>query len=153
MVFWEAACTGEDDDAPAVVRDYARIWRSADTVVYARSGREVASARTRVLSRFDPAEVRAMQAGTDRDITVGGADLAGQALQAGLVDECHLLAVPTVVGGGTRAFPEGLRTSLALVDQHRFTSGVVHFHDRVTDRRGAHYQPTAPSTSSLIRSA
>ena len=34
------------------------------------------------------------------DITVGGANLASQALTAGLVDECHLFLCPIVVGGG-----------------------------------------------------
>ena len=132
MVFWETAFTGDDDQAPAVLSDYAQIWRAADKVVYSRAGREPTSARTRVLARFDAGEVRAMKAGAARDISVGGAELAGQVLAAGLVDECRLLVAPVVVGGGTRALPAGLRASLELLDERRFDSGVVHLHYRVS---------------------
>ena len=132
MVYWETAGTEDDEAAPPKFRDFAHMWRAADKVVYSRAGRAVESARTRVLSRFDPDEVRAMKASAEHDLTVGGADLAGQALLAGLVDECHLYVVPVMVGGGTRALPEGLRTSLTLVDEHRFPGGVVHLHYRIT---------------------
>ena len=66
-----------------------------------------------------------MKAATKHDITVGGADLAGQALLAGLVDEIHLFAVPVVVGGGKRWLPGGGRLDLVLLDIRRFASGVV----------------------------
>jgi dihydrofolate reductase len=56
---------------------------------------------------------------------VGGANLAAQALAAGLVDELQLLAVPVVVGGGRRWLPDGVRLDLELLDSHRFAGGVV----------------------------
>jgi dihydrofolate reductase len=59
---------------------------------------------------------------------VGGPELAGQALKAGLVDEVHLFVSPVVVGGGTRALPDGLRLDLELLDQRRFGNGVVQLH-------------------------
>ena len=68
---------------------------------------------------------------TERDITVGGPELAGQALAAGLVDECHLFLAPVLMGGGTRALPDGLRLQMELLDERRFGSGVVHLHYRV----------------------
>ena len=71
-----------------------------------------------------------MKAAAGRDITVGGPDLAAQALAAGLVDECHLFLTPIVVGGGRRALPDDLRLKLELVDERRFGSGVVHLHYR-----------------------
>ena len=58
-------------------------------------------------------------------MTVGGAELAGQAIAAGLVDECHLLLVPVVVGGGKRALPSGVKANLELLDERRCDSGVV----------------------------
>lgn len=57
--------------------------------------------------------------------------LAGNAIRAGLVDECHLFLCPIVVGGGKRALPADVRIPLALVDEHRFANGVVHLHYRV----------------------
>lgn len=59
-------------------------------------------------------------------ITIGGAELAGQAIAEGLVDECHLLLGPVLVGGGKRALPAGVHTGLELLDERRFRSGVVY---------------------------
>jgi dihydrofolate reductase len=130
MVAWETMPTGADQ-GPAM-RDYAEIWRAADKVVYSRTLEAAASARTRIERDFDPDAVRRMKAAAERDISVGGAGLAAHAFRAGLVDECHLLLVPAIVGGGTRALPDDVRVSLALLDERRFAGGVVHLHYRTT---------------------
>ena len=72
-----------------------------------------------------------MKASADRDLCVGGPGLAGQALGAGLVDECHLFVAPVVVGGGRRALPDDVRLELELLDERRFANGMVHLHYRV----------------------
>lgn len=128
MAVWQ---TMETAGAPPVVADYADIWRSADKVVFSRTLEEVSTPRTRLLRDFDPDAVRQWKESTDRDISVGGPDLAGAALRAGLVDECHLFLNPVVVGGGTPALPDGLRVGLELLDEHRFGNGVVHLHYRL----------------------
>jgi dihydrofolate reductase len=127
MVFWEDAerVAGE----PPAMREFSEIWRAADKVVYSRTLESVSSARTRLERDFDPEAVRQMKAGGD--LSVGGAELAAQALHAGLVDEIQLLLTPVVVGGGTRALPDGLRLSLELLDERRFDSGVVYVRYRV----------------------
>lgn len=124
MAFWETG--GAEEHQPAAVRDYAGIWRAADKVVYSRSLADVAGERTRLAREFDPEAVRGMKAESERDLSVGGSELAGEALRAGLVDECHLVLAPAVVGGGTAALPEGIRLDLELLDQGRFESGMVH---------------------------
>ncbi len=126
MVYWET----EGEDAP-VTRDYASIWRSADKIVYSRTRQTVSSARTRIERHFDPAAVEELKATSPSDISIGGAELAGQAFAHGLVDECHLVLQPVLVGGGKRALPAGARADLELVDERRFSSGVVHLHYRV----------------------
>ena len=113
MVSWETAA---DLDEHPVEREFARLWRAADKVVYSTSLASVASARTRIERGFDTGAVRSLKATADRDLTVGGPDLAGQALEAGLVDELQLFAVPVLVGGGTPAFPSGVRLDLDLLD-------------------------------------
>ena len=128
MVWWE---TMETAGEPDVIRDFAEIWWAADKIVYSRTLEAVASERTRIEREFEPETVREMKAMTERDITVGGPELAGQALAAGLVDECHLFLVPVLMGGGTRALPDGLRLQMELLDERRFGSGVVHLHYRV----------------------
>jgi dihydrofolate reductase len=129
MVFWETG--GAEAHQPAPVRDYAGIWRAADKVVYSRTLAGVASERTRLEREFDPKAVRRLKAEADRDISVGGPELAGEALRAGLVDECHLILAPVIVGAGTRALPEDVRLDLELLDQQRFESGMVHLRYRV----------------------
>jgi dihydrofolate reductase len=104
------------------------MWRAADKVVYSRTLQVVFSARTRIERSFDPGAVRRMKTQAERDISVGGPDLAAQALKAGLVDECHLFVTPIVVGGGKRSLPRNVRLKLELLDEHRFEGGVVHLH-------------------------
>jgi dihydrofolate reductase len=130
MVFWETASTEVDE--PAMVRDYAGIWRATDKVVYSRTLQTVSSARTRIEREFDPDAVRLLKQSSEADIAVGGAELAGQAIGAGLVDECHLFLFPIVVGGGKRALPDNVRVQLELLDERRFGNGVVHLHYRVS---------------------
>jgi len=129
LAVWETMDTGPDQ-AP-VIRDFAEIWRAADKVVYSRTLRAVSTARTRLERDFDPEAVRALKRDADRDLTVGGPGLAAEALRAGLVDEVHLFLSPVVVGGGTRALPDGVRLDLELLDERRFGNGVVHLAYRV----------------------
>jgi len=142
MVFWETE--GDGDDEPAPMHEYAAIWRAADKVVFSRTLAAPSSARTRIEREFDPVAVRALVDAAPRDVAVGGAELAGQALAAGIVDQVHLFVVPFVVGGGTRALPDGVRLGLELLDEHRFGSGVVHLHYRAQRSR----RPVTPLESS-----
>jgi dihydrofolate reductase len=128
MVAWE---TIPLDDQPAVVRDFAEIWRAADKIVYSSTLGSVSSARTRLERDFDSDAVRRLKTATGGDLTVGGPGLAAQAIRAGLVDEYRLFLTPVVVGGGNRALPDGVRLQLELLDERRFGSGVVHLHYRV----------------------
>jgi len=128
MVSWETAHTLADQ--PPFMQDFAGIWRAADKIVYSRTLETVSSARTRIERDFDPAAVRQMKATGGRDITVGGPDLAAQAIKAGLVDECHLFVTPIVVGGGKQFLPDAVRLKLDLLDERRFGNGVVHLHYR-----------------------
>ena len=125
MVVWETV-----EDERAVIRDYAEIWRAAEKVVYSRRLESVSSARTRIERDFDPEDVRRLKEAARTDLTVGGADLAGRAIEAGLVDEYRLFVVPVLVGGGKHAFPDGVRLELELRETRRFDSGVVYLRYR-----------------------
>jgi dihydrofolate reductase len=128
MRYWETAPTSGEQ--PAVTRDYAEIWQAAEKVVYSTTLEEVSSARTRIERSFDPDAVRQLKASAERDISVGGPDLAAQAIKAGLVDEFHLFLTPVLVGGGNHFLPGGIRVNLELKDERRFENGVVHLHYR-----------------------
>jgi dihydrofolate reductase len=73
-----------------------------------RTLQTVSSARTRIERDFDADAIRRLKQTSGRDITIGGAELAGQAIKLGLVDECHLFLAPIVVGGGKRALPDSV---------------------------------------------
>jgi dihydrofolate reductase len=132
MVAWETI----DDEQP-FIKDYAQIWRAADKVVYSRSLEAVSSARTRIERNFDPEVIRRMKAEAERDISVGGPELAGQAIATGLVDEILLFVSPVAVGGGTRALPDDVRVDLELLDERRFDNGVVHLRYRARGDRNS----------------
>ncbi len=130
MVFWETAHTVADQRP--VIQDFAQIWQSADKIVYSTTLDAPSSARTRIERDFDPEEIRQLKARAGRDITVGGPDLAAQAIRAGLVDEWHLFLTPVVVGAGNPSLPDDVRVNLQLLDERRFASGVVHLRYRTT---------------------
>jgi len=123
MRVWETI--GNDPDEHPVEREYAEVWRAADKVVFSRTLPEVDTTRTRLVRSFDPDEVRRMKESSAGELTVGGPDLAAEALRAGLVDELRLLVVPVVVGGGKPVLPQGYRASLTLLEERRFGSGIV----------------------------
>jgi len=123
MAVWE---TMDLSGEPEPMRAYAEIWRAADKVVYSRTLATPATPRTRIERDFDPEAVGRMKETVDRDVTIGGPTLAAHALEAGIVDEIQLFLVPVVVGGGTRALPDGVRIDLELMDERRFASGAVY---------------------------
>jgi len=132
MVFWETAHTLAD--GPEYMHDYARIWQRADKVVYSTTLESVSSDRTGIERDFDPRAVQEMKASLSDDISIGGANLAAQAFEVGLVDECHLFLHPVVIGSGNAAFSMKGRVDLELLDERLFGSGVVHLHYRVRER-------------------
>jgi len=129
MASWEIAHT-QPGQTPATL-DYARIWQAADKIVYSSTLQTPSTARTRIERRFDPDAVFRMKQAASSDLTIGGANLAGQAIRAGLVDEFHLLLNPVVVGGGKAALPGHVRADLDLLAARSFGNGVVHLHYRI----------------------
>jgi dihydrofolate reductase len=123
MVPWE---TMPLDGQPPAIQDYTQIWQAADKVVYSTTLETASSDRTRIEREFDPEAVRRMKAEAERDLSVGGPQLAAEAIRAGLVDEYHLFLNPVVVGGGNQALPDDVRVQLELLDERRFGNGVVY---------------------------
>ena len=123
MLYWETAHTVPGQ--PSFVREFTGIWQAAEKIVFPKTLQLVSSGRTRIQRNFDPGMVRQLKSATGHDMTVGGADFAGQAINAGLVDELQLFLVPVVVGGGKRALLDRVRSDLELMDTQRFPSGAV----------------------------
>jgi dihydrofolate reductase len=130
MVGWETAPTGTDQ--PPFKRDYAKIWRAANKIVYSRTLDTVSSARTRIERDFDPKSIRQLKAAAGADLSVAGPHLAAQAFKAGLVDECRLFLAPIIVGGGNQSLPDGVHLTLELLEERRFGNGMVHLRYRTS---------------------
>ncbi|HTU69859.1 MAG TPA: dihydrofolate reductase family protein [Candidatus Baltobacteraceae bacterium] len=128
MAYWDAPAI---EDYPPEHRDFARVWQKAEKVVFSRTLTTAATRNTRIERDFDPEAIRKLKRESEHDINIGGAELAGLALEADLVDECHLFLNPVIVGGGKPAFRPGLRRSLELLETRHFDTGVIHVHHRM----------------------
>ncbi len=129
MAVWD---TMPLDDEPDVMRDFAELWRAADKIVYSRTLADVSTERTRLERELDVEVVRRMKASAARDIGIGGPELAGQALAAGIVDEIQLFLTPVLVGVGKHSLPTTAELHLELRDQQRFGNGTVFLRYGVT---------------------
>lgn len=110
---------------------YASAWQAAHKVVYSSTLAAPTTANTRLERHFDPKAVHELKAAAGTDLLVGGPNLAAQALVAGLVDELALFVWSIVLGGRNPALPTDTHADLELIDEHRFSSGVVHVRYRL----------------------
>ena len=129
MAVWETepALAAES----ALRADFAHVWQAAEKIVYSTTRETPSTARTQIERDFDANAVRSMKAAAGRDLIIGGANLAAQAFDAGLVDEYHLFIGPVVIGRGKPALPSRGRVELELLDQRRFGNGVAYVGYRV----------------------
>ena len=119
---YETMRVWESDDwlttEPAVVREYAEIWRDTDKIVYSSTLEAGSTARTRIERQFEPEAVRQLKGTSDSDVSIGGPARAGRRVRP-----AH---VPVLVGGGKPALPRGVRRDLELLDHRRFSNGVIY---------------------------
>jgi dihydrofolate reductase len=134
MRVWEtdpSLRTDEDHDA------FADVWQALPKVVFSRTLDRV-EGNARVATAPLAEEIAATLATTDKPVSIGGADLAGQAIELGLVDELRAFRCPIVVGGGTPHLPpvtDDIR--LDLLESRTFPSQVVYErYGRGGERRG-----------------
>ena len=100
-------------------------------IVFSRTLTGAPTRIARVEREFYPEQTRKFKRESEHDIFIGGAELAGLALESDLVDECHLFLNPVIVGGRKPAFRVALRRDLELLETRRFGSGVFHLHYRI----------------------
>jgi dihydrofolate reductase len=112
-----------------------------DKVVYSTTLQTLARARARIERKFAPAIIRELKERPPRDLSVGGATIAPQAIRAGLVDEFHQLVAPIIAGSGT-PWPREVKVELELLDERSFNGGLVYLQYRVKSSR---LQPGPPS--------
>ena len=132
MMVWETD-PGFAAESP-ILSDFAEIWQAANKIVYSKTFEAVSTRRTQLERTFDPEAIRHLKETVEDDISIGGPELAAQAFQAGLIDECQLFLTPIIVGGGKPALPDNVRLALELLEERRFSNGTVFLRYRA--RRG-----------------
>lgn len=130
MACWDAPL----ESYPPEWRDFARVWQKAEKIVFSRTLTRARTRNTRLERDFDLEAIAKLKRESKHDIEIGGAELAGLALEADLVDECHLFLNPVIVGRGKPAFQAALRRNLELLEMRRFDTEVIYLRYRIRAR-------------------
>lgn len=114
----------DDAGTSPVLRETARLNGAMNKVVVSDTIRLDAAAPwgdAEVVARQQAhARIAQIKASTQRDVLVFGSHVLWNDLLAhGLVDELHVLMGPVVLGGGVRAFEQGLAAPLRLTVERR----------------------------------
>lgn len=127
MAYWGAPV----ESYPPEQRDFAEVWQKHEKIVFSRTLTAATTSKTSVEKNLNLESIRKLKQESEHDIGIGGAELAGLAIEADLVDECHLFLNPVIVGAGKPAFQPRLRRNLELLETRRFDTGVIHLRYRI----------------------
>lgn len=124
MCYWEDPANAANFDARE--QEWASLWNPLPKVVFSHSLDEVHGAARLATHELDD-EIAVLRAQDEPgDIAIGGADLAHQAADLGLIDEYRIRVAPVLLGGGTTYFAHhAQRVPLELVETRAFPGGVT----------------------------
>ncbi len=123
MLVWDTDPSLRDDELGAA---FADVWCAIPKVVFSRTLDSV-QGNARMAGTSLAEEVAAAIDATDKDIEIGGAGLAAQAIELGLVDELRMFRHPVIVGGGTPFLPPVTEdVPLELIETRTFGSRVIY---------------------------
>ena len=123
MLVWETDPSFREDEPGAA---FADVWLAIPKVVFSRTLDSV-QGNARLAEASLAEEIAAALDATDKNVQVGGAGLAAQAIELGLVDELRMFRHPVVVGGGTPFLPPVTEdVSLDLIETRTFGSRVIY---------------------------
>ena len=133
MLYWETADQNPSLDFSTV--EFAVIWRALPKVVFSTTLSAV-QGNARLASGGLVEEIERLRAEpAEGDIAIGGATLAAEAAQLGLIDEYRARVYPVLLGGGIPFFPQHeRRVNLELVENRTLNSRVVYLRYRVAPR-------------------
>ena len=123
MLVWETDPSLRDNEARAA---FADVWCALPKIVFSRTLDSV-QGNARLAEASVAEEATAALDATDKDVSIGGAGLAAQAIEVGLIDELHMFRYPVVVGGGTPFLPPVTEdVPLDLIETRTFDSRVIY---------------------------
>ncbi|MGI1804383.1 dihydrofolate reductase family protein [Exiguobacterium sp. TDN 0502] len=121
MQYWE---TADQEDEPIIV-EYAKTWQALEKVVFSRT-LDAVEGKARLATKSLVEELEALKAMPGKQIAIGGATLAAEAVKLGLIDRYHVVIYPVLLGGGKRMFPVFEHPqALRLVQKRIFDSGCI----------------------------
>ena len=131
MLYWETA-----DQDPSLTPEWlawAELWKALPKVVFSTTLTSVEGSNTRLATGSLAAEIEKLRAEpAEGTIAIGGATLAAEAAELGLIDEYRARVYPVLTGGGAPYFAQHERqVKLELLETRTFTCGVVFLHHRV----------------------
>jgi dihydrofolate reductase len=121
--YWPTA--DQEPSAPAVIVEYAQIWKPVAKVVFSSTLAGV-DWNARIVRDDAVGEVARLKAQPGGPMGVGGVVLSSALASAGLIDEYRLYYVPIFLGSGKAAFSQ-VQDSVRLkpVETRTFSSGTV----------------------------
>ena len=123
MLVWETDPSMRENERGAV---FADIWCALPKVVFSHTLDSV-QGNARLAEAPLAEEIAAALDATDKGVEIGGAGLAAQAFELGLVDELRVFRYPVVVGGGTPFLPPVTDdVALDLIETRTFGSRVIY---------------------------
>jgi dihydrofolate reductase len=130
MLYWETA--DQDPSLDDAELEWAALWKPLPKVVFSTTLSEV-QGNARLASDGLAEEIERLRAEPgEGEIAIGGATLAAEAAELGLMDEFRPMVYPVLVGGGIPFFPQHeRRVDLELVETRTYSSRVVYLHYRV----------------------
>ena len=130
MLYWETA--EEEQSLDAAELEWAALWNPLPKVVFSTTLSTV-QGNARLASGGVAEEIERLRAESgEGEIAIGGATLAAEAAELGLIDEYRAMVYPVLVGGGIPFFPRReRRVDLELVETRTFSSRVVYLRYRV----------------------
>jgi dihydrofolate reductase len=130
MLYWETA--EQDQELDDAEREWAGLWKPLPKVVFSNTLSQVQGAARLAQGGLREEVRRWRDEPGEGDIAIGGATLAAEAAELGLIDEYRAMVYPVLVGGGIPFFPRHeRRVDLELVETRAFASGVVLLRHRV----------------------
>jgi dihydrofolate reductase len=125
--FWPTA-DAEPSKYPPYIIEYARIWQQIPKIVFSRTLDRV-EGNASLIKEVSVDSIMKLKEQPGKNLEVGGANLASTFIKLGLIDEFRLFIQPVILGAGKPMYPVlSDKINLNLVEDRRFSSGVVYLH-------------------------
>jgi len=110
------------------IKEYERAWKKQREIVFSSKISAVSTLNTELMRSFDRDEIVRIKKDESGDIGIGGANLASQALDLGLVDELMIFIYPILIGKGIKWLSTNKPVHLEIMNEKKFKNGVVMIH-------------------------